>query len=183
MKLKPFFMENHQLRREFERAVFALKGCAFWQFWAGGAGSMVSLDAGRKVRIGDPRFKRKWEGAVALFIMGAAWRIDTSKEVVCGSEDSNDRRGEMQKGLKLLVNRRVHSVTIVSPALDLMVEFKGKLFLRVFCNQTSKRSGLENYSLHTTDSIYTVAAKSVVKLERKLGAIASVKGSRILACS
>jgi hypothetical protein len=46
--------KEKKLRQDFTGRLVAFVGKEFWQFWAGGAGSIVSFDAGRKVRIYDP---------------------------------------------------------------------------------------------------------------------------------
>jgi hypothetical protein len=153
-----------KIRKDFKQSFNLLIGNVFWRFGAGGAaGSMITLHAGNSIPYTHSLLKGSVKGETLLFIRGAAWRIDTDKKVICSSEDSNAKNKPMQNGLKLLMNRFIKKIIISEPSLDFAIEFQGKLFLKVFCNQTND---MQNYSLTLKDQIYVVQAKSNITLTK-----------------
>ncbi len=92
--------------------------------------------------------------------------MDSDKEVICGSTDSNENDGPMVNGLKNLVDRKVESVDISIPFFDLSLKFDGPLWLKIFCDQTNTDE-YENYLFFTPDKTYTVEARSVLTCEER----------------
>ncbi len=138
---------------------------------------MISLDFGKKIpqkkkaaNTHLPPIRQRFIGEIAIFIENAAWRLDSELEIICSSTSSNHKGGRYEKAANLLVGRKVVRVDISKPALDLVIEFDGKLFLRVFCDQTNEVDNHDNYSVHMVEGIYTIGTNSQVKyLKRKMG--------------
>ena len=141
-------------------------------FYAGPVtGPDIDLHFGRKTTIVVPVSRpslpeglKLAQGEISLFIE-CAWRLDSEREVICGSTDSNENDGPMQRGLALIVGRAVKSVKVELPAGDLTVRFDGDIALRVFCDQTNLEEGNDNYSLHVKDRIYIVGPRGRLRYE------------------
>ena len=138
---------------DFQAALSRLVGKRCWNAIAGrGTGSHFILDFGEKVprdqRLENPSLtatERRFRGEVSLFVE-CAWRLDSSKEVICGWGDSNAPGGAMVRGLRSLVGRRVSGVSVEHPARDLEVHFDD-MVLRMFCERTSQADHGSNYSV------------------------------------
>ncbi len=165
-------IDTGRLREEFLQEVRVLIGKPCWAFYAGpSTGSIVSFDFGekipRRVPLLNPKLsedERYHFGEVSLFIE-CAWRLDSSDTVICGSTDSNDNEGPMQRGLELIVGRTVKSVKVEPPACDLTIGLDGNFTLKVFCDQTNVEEGYDNYSLHVKDRIYIVGPRGRIRYE------------------
>jgi hypothetical protein len=166
-----------ELSEEFVRMLMDLRGKLCWSFYAGpSTGSDIDLDFGRKLprivpMLGNQNLtedQKFYESELSLFVQ-CAWRLDSGKEVVCGSTDANGRNGPMVAGLQAMIGSTVERVAIQSPAFDLTLMFRDGLYLKVFCDQTNVEEGDSNYSLHTRDRIYIVGPRGRVRIESTSG--------------
>lgn len=165
------------LAEEFVGRLMDLRGKPCWSFYAGpSTGSHVDFDFGQKLSrvvplLGNANLtedQKFYHGEVSLFIQ-CAWRLDSNDEVICGSTDSNEKDGPMLVGLQSMMNKTVENLEIARPAFDLTLEFRGGLFLKVFCDQTNVEDDDPNYTLHTKDRIYIVGPKGQISFETPSG--------------
>jgi hypothetical protein len=162
---------------DFRDILQGLVGKPCWDFAAGpNTGSHVSFDFGRKLRIAKPLripgspVSIRYTGEIHLFVT-CSWRLDSEKEVLCGAEDDNTEEGPMRHGLRQLLDRRVSSVQLREPGLDLVLEFEGGLTLRVFCDEV-RGDGDDNYTVFVPGCYYNVGKRSV--LTRSSSSIVSI---------
>jgi len=166
-------MRRQALEAEFTRSLKCLVGKRSWSVVAGeGTGSVFILHFGRKVPRGRPIAnphltpdQRQYTGELSLTVW-AAWRIETDRAVMCGWNDSNRKNGPMVRGLQSLVGIQVKAVTIQPPALDLTIRF-GRKALRVFCDQTVRDTGPNNYWIRSTltGRLYAVGPRGRLTME------------------
>jgi hypothetical protein len=167
---------ENELPQDFVSALGFLVDKNCWAFSAGaGTGSMVVLDFGKKVPrtpvLTNPNLtedQRRFTGEAFLFLQHAAWRLDSQTEIICGSTDSNELEGPMVHGLRRLVSTKAKAVYILSPFLDLLIEFEGGIVLTVFCDQTNLEDESDNYSLHVNRTAFVVATRSKLIVENTL---------------
>ncbi len=166
-----------ELAEEFVRRLTDLQGKSCWSLYASpSTGSHVDFDFGRKLprvipMLGNPNLtedQKFYESEVSLFVQ-CAWRLDSAKEVICGSTDSNEKNGPMLLGLQAMIGTTVERVTIATPAFDLILTLGGDLSLKVFCDQTNLEGDDSNYTLHTKDRIYIVGARGRLHCETPSG--------------
>jgi len=187
-------MMRNKLARGFARTLKSLVGKRCWGVVAGeGTGSVFVLDFGRKIPqarpIANPHLtldQRRYKGELSLMVR-CAWRIDAKQSVVCGWNDSSRNDGPMVRGLKSLVNTSVKAVTIEPPAMDLTIRFASRT-LRVFCDQTVRESGQENYWITSVlvGRLYAVGPRGRLTMDElsegpdrpRLRAVQSQKGAR-----
>ncbi len=163
---------GNELRDEYTNELRGLIGKPCWAFYAGpSTASAVDLHFGKKIPRAIPLLnphlseqERFYDGEISLFFE-CAWRLDSEGEVICGSTDSSENDGPMQRGLGLIVGRAVKSVKAELPACDLTVRFDGDIVLKVFCDQTNLEEGYDNYSLHVKDKIYIVGPRGRIRCE------------------
>ena len=165
------------LVEEFLGSLMDLRGKSCWSFYAGpSTGSNVDFDFGRKLPrtvplLGNPNLtddQKFYAGEMSLFVQ-CGWRLDSSREVICGSTDSSEKDGPLLLGLQAMVGTMVERVNVAGPAFDLVLSLSGDLFLKVFCDQTSLEEGDANYSLHMRQRIYIVGPRGRVHCETPSG--------------
>ncbi|MFI9811361.1 hypothetical protein [Saccharothrix variisporea] len=102
----------------------SLVGLAPWRVRLG-HGNFVTADFGRVVvPPGESGERGEWH----LWIYGAAWRIDSARDVVAGSEDTREVMSAAVGGLE---GERLLGVRLRTPSLGLDLDFGG-VVLRVF---------------------------------------------------
>jgi len=162
-----------RLEEEFENELKRLIGKPCLSIYAGeSTGPDVLIDFGKKmprtIPVLNPKLteeERYYEGEVSLFIR-CAWRVDTKREVICGSTDSAVEDGPMITGLGVLLQRTVESIQVRLPGLDLTVKFNGSLELRIFCDQTDLENEYDNYSFTLKkNKIYIVGPRGRLRYE------------------
>ncbi len=164
--------DQRRLLEDLTESLQALIAKKCSRFYAGpSTGSDIDLHFGIETTICVPVSRpslpeglKLAQGEISLFIE-CAWRLDSETEVICGSTDSNDNDGPMQRGLALVVGRVVKSVKVELPAGDLTVRFSGDIALGVFCDQTNLEEGNDNYSLHVKDRIFIVGPRGRIRSE------------------
>ncbi|HEV2969356.1 MAG TPA: hypothetical protein VGY55_05140 [Pirellulales bacterium] len=144
-----------------------LVGNECWNVSAGGAtGSRFILDFGAKLKwVIDPRnvllnarLQDSYHGEFGLQVGCAAWRLDSEEKPLTAWTDLAVPGGPMVAGLELLRGCVVVSAEITRPALDLVLAFDKRYFLRVFCDQFDER--FDNYSLSFRGTYVSVEARS-----------------------
>src|SRR5882672_10320140 len=106
------------------KSLSPLIGLAPWRVQLG-HGSFVTLDFGREVSTTkEARTRGEWH----LWIYASAWRIDSDREIVAGSEDS---REDLPAILERLAGKILESIIVLKPSLGLEMSF-GDMTLRVF---------------------------------------------------
>ncbi len=152
----------------FKSILDKLVGEKCWSYMANvNTGSCVSIGIGRKVLrekpLRNPRIskeERLYKGEFDLYV-SCSWRLDWKGEVLCGSEDDKSEQGPIMTGLREMLNRRVVSVELEEPGLDLALIFEDDLVLRVFCDEFEQgEEALENYVLFLPDRQLVVGARS-----------------------
>jgi len=171
------------MQQELFESLQGLRGKECWNFGGGpGTGSMMTLDFGKKalwpvnsIKTGLTPAKQRFRGEISVYVQFAAWRLESKSAVVCSSTSSNHEGGPMQTGMAQVVGRRVQTVELSHPGLDLTIEFEGGLWLRVFCDQTNTEDESDNYSVHLQDRVYSVGIFSRVECEKHAPPRSSVK--------
>src|SRR5215470_3432642 len=133
------------LGAEFDDRLNRLVGKPCWAIYAGKTtGSHVDIHFGQKIPrtiplLGDhlTQDQRFHEAEIALYIT-CAWRLDGESEVICGAAEAISEDGQTSAGLDVLVGKRVESVQLYEPALDLTISFEGSALLKIFCDQTDE---------------------------------------------
>lgn len=146
------------IKRYFVSNLMILIGKECWSIVAGkGTGSVVSIDFGIKIARKRPLRntllsdeQRQFEPELSLFVK-CAWRINSDKNIICSSTDSNSNDGPMVNGLKMLVGHKVKSIDIEYPALDLKIIFDNDLRFYIFCNETNIDNNHSNYTFSYYD--------------------------------
>lgn len=158
---------------EFRDVLWQMAGEKCWSFMANvNTGSCVSIDIGQKVLrekpLRNPRISKEeriYRGEFHFYV-NCSWRIDWKGEVLCGGEDDKSEQGSMMIGLREMLNRRVVSVELEQPGLDVALEFEGGLVFRIFCDEFEEEEDVENYVLFLPDRQLVVGARStLVKYE------------------
>jgi hypothetical protein len=166
--------QDHGLYSELENALHDIVGSRCWSYAANvNTGSCVSFQIGRKVLrekpLRNPRISKRerlYKGEFGFYV-SCSWRLDWKGKVLCGGEDDKSEEGPMMLGLREMLNRRVVSVDIEQPSLDLALVFEGDLVFRIFCDEFEpNEDGLDNYVLFLPDCLFVVGARStLVKYE------------------
>jgi hypothetical protein len=149
-----------------------LEGLECWGVAVGeGSGSHVTLHFGRKKEreraLEDaslPEVLRRFEAQFALFVENCAWRLDAD-EMICSSKSPNHDEGPMRRGLRLLAGQRVIGAAVTAPANDLVVEFSGGYWLRLFCDCFDLEEDGDNYSFHSDRGASVVRAGGMLVVE------------------
>jgi hypothetical protein len=104
------------------------------------------------------------------FYITCSWRLNSKSKVICSSKSSNHKDGPMEKGLSLLVDKRITKVKVTEPAFDTELEFDGSFRLTLFCDEANEADQLDNYSFFAPDVVYTVNAygRKVVAEHRRI---------------
>ena len=144
-----------------------------WSVIAGeGTGSHIELYFGKKILRKHPlknpylsKEVRKFDSEFSLFAEECSWRLESDREVICGSMSENDNDGVMLSGLMRLLNQKVHDVLVLTPSLDLKIEFNNNLRLVLFCNTGSDD---DNYSFSSLSNIFIVQGYGQMVVEKKV---------------
>lgn len=156
----------------FSKNIKRLIGQNCWSVIAGkGTGSNIALDFGKKI-LRKTEIKndylseeqRKYVGEFSLYIT-CSWRLDSDTGVICGSKEPNQNDGPMIEGIKKITTKNIIDIEILSPAFDLLIQFEGRLTLRLFCDETDPIDEFDNYSLYTPEGIYTISNRSNIIIE------------------
>ena len=134
--------QDHGLYSERENALHEIVGSRCWSYAANvNTGSCVSFEIGRKVLrekpLRNPRISKRerlYNGEFGFYV-SCSWRLDWKGKVLCGGEDDKSEEGPMMLGLREMLHRRVVSVDIEQPSLDLALVFEGDLVFRIFCDE------------------------------------------------
>jgi hypothetical protein len=73
----------------------------------------------------------------------------------------------MVQGLAELLDKVVVRAVMDEPIPDLTLGFSDDLQLRLFCDQTNIETNDDNYSLRVGDTIYAVAARGHIVVEKR----------------
>lgn len=159
---------------EFRDALGRMTGKKCWSYMANvNTGSCVGFDIGQKVLrekpLSNPRIskeERLYRGEFHFYI-SCSWRLDWKGKVLCGGEDDKSEEGPMMLGLREMLNRRVVSVELEQPGLDLILGFEDGLVFRIFCDEFEQgEEDLENYVLFLPGGQLVVGVRSnLVKYE------------------
>jgi hypothetical protein len=158
----------------FRRALEELPGVACWNVNAGAVGSMASLDLGERVLrdkplpYPNPRLapeSHTHRGQYVLYVEDCPWRLDGPDAVIASWTDSNAPDGPLITGMQGLMGAHIAAVDLISPGLDLIVQFDNDQILRIFPDQVDPDAG-DNYSLSVAGGpIFIVAARSTLYIE------------------
>jgi hypothetical protein len=146
-----------------------LRSIICWSVIAGsGAGSLISLDFGRKVARAKPlknsmltEEQRNFGGEHVLYV-SCAWRLQNQKEVICTSTSSNLEGQAMMVGLHKLIGAYVCKVKTKVPGGDLEIIFENGLSLLIFADQSNEAEDVENYTFHSNKIIVVNGPKSCI---------------------
>ena len=159
-----------------KEALTLLNGKECWSVVAGaGPGSDIHLEFGAKIPPRVPLRERsrltaeqaRYEGELDLFIQ-CAWRLESAQSVLCGSTDDDRNDGPMVQGLAALKGRTVRGIEVADPIPDFELHFDGDLRLKVFCDQTNVETNDDNFSLRLGETIYAVAARGHLAIEKRI---------------
>jgi hypothetical protein len=151
----------------------SLVGEKCWGYMANvNTGSCVSIDIGSKIlrerTLRNPRIskeERLYRGEFHFYV-SCSWRLDWRGRALCGGEDDRSEQGPMMTGLREMLNRRVVSVELEQPGLNVTLEFEGNLVFTIFCDEFEQEEDIENYVLFLPDRQLVVGARStLVKYE------------------
>ena len=160
---------------QFKEALTLLNDKECWSVVAGaGTGSTIHFEFGTKVPRRVPLRSRPhltaeqvhYEGELDLFIQ-CAWRLESAQSVLCGSTDDDRNDGPMVQGLAALKGRTVRGIEVADPIPDFELHFDGDLRLKVFCDQTNVETNDDNFSLRVGETIYAVAARGRLAIEKR----------------
>ncbi len=100
-------------------------------------GSVVSFDFGKitKMPFEFQKNKAHFRGEICMMVC-CPWRIESDTNIVCGSGDSNEKKGPMIKGLDDLKGKYVQEI-MFNTFLDISIVFEGGYVLKVFCDNIS----------------------------------------------
>ncbi|MFF1868563.1 hypothetical protein [Kitasatospora herbaricolor] len=101
---------------EAQRRISPLLGQRAWNVRRG-IGSFVTIEFGRPLK---PDANGNVHGEYHLWIMMAAWRLETADQVIVGSEDQ-----DLDQALARLEGRLLTEVLIRPPALETRFDFAG----------------------------------------------------------
>ena len=106
-------------------------------------GSFITFEIGHIVSVSEDVTRSEW----LLSIRHCVWRLQTSDDVICGSEDPHDH---MDPALKRLENLAFLAFEIFHPSLEMTISFELGLFLRLFPIYTYEED-FEHVVLFTPD--------------------------------
>lgn len=155
-------MVNKMERELYIHEIGNIHGLECWAVVAGeGTGSHVELCFGGKTARLKPLTNpflsdaaKKYDSEYSLFIEECAWRIESEKDVICGSMSENSNDGLMVNGLENILNQKVSVVVVSNPALDLKIEFGNGSRLTIFCNTFGDDE--DNYTFFSPQNVFTV---------------------------
>jgi hypothetical protein len=165
---------DETLVKSFETMILGMIGKTCWSVQMSGVGSLANLQIGEKVKRAQPLLhqdfklsmeERAYIGEYVLYLEECPWRLETAEAVVCTWMDESTPDGQMNTGLKQVIDRQVERAEITRPALDLTLYFTGHYVLRVFPDQVDPDEG-DNYSItHNETATYVIAADSTLYIE------------------
>ncbi|MEP7134621.1 MAG: hypothetical protein ABI904_06785 [Chloroflexota bacterium] len=125
-----------------------------------GIGSFVTIEFGKA--LPSDKVTGRQHGEWHLWIYCSAWRLETEKEVIVGSEDE---RSILEDAIQQLNGTLLNSVTITRPAFDTIFEFDGLNKIRVF--PLSFHDDCEYWMLYTPDgNVLTVGPGTSWRIEK-----------------
>jgi hypothetical protein len=110
---------------EIYKLINPLLGQRIWKAWLG-EGNFLILELGSQ--INDPKLKRP-RGEWTLWVYMAAWRLETSAEIVTASEDEREK---ITVNIKQLEGLGVESIEVIYPSLDTTILFENGITLKIF---------------------------------------------------
>jgi hypothetical protein len=100
-------------------------------------------------------------------VVYCSWRLDSSQEVICGSQSARSSEGSVKSGLKGVVGQRITSLSLDQPGLDANLLFENGLTLRIFCDNVNEEDDVDNYLLYLKDQVLLVGTKSRLRSESR----------------
>jgi hypothetical protein len=128
---------------EIRNRISSLLGMKAWGISLG-VGSFITIEFGKA--LSPEKDTERQHGEWHLWIYCAAWRLETEREVIVGSEDP---RSIIEDSIQGLNGASLNSVVISGPAFDTVFEFEGSKKLRVF--PLSSHQDCEYWMLYTPD--------------------------------
>ncbi|QDG73523.1 hypothetical protein [Janthinobacterium tructae] len=138
-----------------------------WSIIAGpGTGSMVSFYFGGKIRRERPLKnstlsleQRQFDGEFVIFVKHSEWNVLHENEIICTSNDNNEKNGKMLYGLNILVGKSIVFARITNEYGGLNLEFSEGWFLNLIGIENN--TDLDSYSLfHSGKLISNIVKKS-----------------------
>ncbi len=159
---------------EFEGALNQLIGLECWSILQA-AGSWVLADIGAKIRLDEPirnkrltEEQRNYEGEYKLHVQHCAWRIETPQKTIACWRDDNSNKGRMIRTLHKIAGRKVQSINLSLPSLDLKIHFEDDMIWQIFCDLSDEKSKYgdvyENYVFTTLSKHYAVVGRSHLEI-------------------
>lgn len=164
-------MQN--IASEFGKSITGLKGlkCA-GVFGTVGVGSMITLLFGRThiesiELVGQ---KADFETSdISLSLEWAAWRIQSTEELLCSSTSENGIGGEMERGASVLKGKAVKNVLLRQGSFDVTLWFDDGIRLSIFCDQVNRTNGRRNYQLRYHGVVFLIGPFSQLTCENLRG--------------
>ncbi|MCC6739916.1 MAG: hypothetical protein IT452_12785 [Planctomycetia bacterium] len=142
------------METDLTRMLEAFCGQRCWHVAAGAIGYAFSAEFGDKVGRDRPLLGKLsgpspdefelFKGYASLMIW-CPWRLDGNEAPISSSAED---RGLIERKLQSLIGRTVQKATVISTALDLLIEFDAGLKLRVFSEYTADVDLGHNWSCH-----------------------------------
>jgi len=118
------------LKLEHEKLIEDFKGLECWAIVAGtGTGSIFTLGFGKKILrktpLANPHLtfdQQNYDSEYSLMVW-SSWSLFKEKILVCNSNSSNEKDGQMVVGLRELIGKKIKEITIKDTTLDLEIEF------------------------------------------------------------
>ena len=118
------------MKKEFLELLNHFKGLECWSNIAGtGTGSIFTLGFGkkisRKIPLTNPHLTNEeqyYDPEYALMVW-SSWSLLKENILICNSNSSNEKEGQMIVGLRNLIGKRIWKTTINDTTLDLEIEF------------------------------------------------------------
>lgn len=132
----------HMSEAEVAEVRSKLQGLIGQRAWrvALGVGSNLTLEFGVVSERAKPH------GEWHLWLQSCAWRLETLKQVVAGSDDP---RESLQAAVKILEGLRLNGIELTVPAPDVTFEFENGTLLKLFPFNFS--GDFDDWSLYTPD--------------------------------
>jgi hypothetical protein len=132
---------------EIQAKIDGLTGQRAWGV-ALGQGSFLTMEFGKPVQ--PAKASEAIHGEWHLWLYGCAWRVEENGRVIVSSEDE---RSKIEREIQRLEGRVLQSFEVLTPALDAVVTFDGRIILRIFSVYTED---MESWMLFTPDKVITV---------------------------
>lgn len=131
-----------EIAADIAKTIALLRGKAPWGIRLG-HGSFITMEFGRLKEKTPP--DRIPHGELHLWLYMCNWRMELRDRVVVGSDDS---REAIQEALDSNTFDEVQEVQVLSPSLDLVVQFRSGLKILTL---SSSRSGKDQWWLFTPE--------------------------------